>query len=93
MWLTATGGCVTLHRWSRIGAGAALGDESLARVAAVADSLPLVAGMPRFGAPVGGVGKVIVIGLNYRAHAAEAGLAAPSDPIVILVSPTAICGG
>ena len=73
--------------------GAALGDESLARVAAVADSLPLVAGTPRFGAPVGGVGKVIVIGLNYRAHAAEAGLAAPSDPIVILVSPTAICGG
>lgn len=71
----------------------ALGDDALAKVAAAADTLPPVAGAPRLGAPVAGVGKVIVIGLNYRKHAAEAGMQPPADPIIILASPTAICGG
>lgn len=76
--------------------GDALGDDSIAKVATAAaqpDTLPLVEGNPRLGAPLAGIGKLIVIGLNYRAHAAEAGMEPPTDPILILASPTAVCGG
>lgn len=72
--------------------GAALGDAALAQVAAVAGELPAVQGAVRLGAPVGGISKLIVIGLNYRAHAAEAKMAPPTDPIIVLVAPTAVCG-
>ena len=47
-------------------------------------TLPLVSGSPRIGACVGGVGKVVAIGLNYRKHAEEAGMPIPSEPIVRL---------
>ncbi len=80
--------------------GATLGDESLARVrAAVADAadmakLPLVASSPppRLGAPVGGIGKLVGIGLNYLAHAAEAGLEQPPEPIIFLKATSAVSG-
>ena len=75
--------------------GATLTDECLAQVAAAAATLPLVTDNPhpRLGAPVGTISKFIVIGLNYAAHAAEAGLSPPTDPIIVLASPTAVCGG
>ncbi len=74
-------------------AGAALSDEGLARIAALDPaSLPLVAGDPRLGPCVGGVGKFICIGLNYSDHAAEAGLAVPPEPIVFMKATSAICG-
>ena len=70
-----------------------LGDESLARARAALADLPLAAEpSPRLGAPVGAVGKIVGIGLNYRAHAAESGLQPPTDPILFLLSPTAING-
>ena len=47
---------------------------------------------PRLGAPIGGIRKIIGVGLNYRAHAAEAGTAPPSDPIIFLKSPDAASG-
>ena len=72
--------------------GATLGDDALAIVAAAANKLPLINDAPRLGVPVAGIGKIIVIGLNYRAHAAEAGMPPPTDPIVILASPTAASG-
>ncbi|MCD1626524.1 MAG: fumarylacetoacetate hydrolase family protein [Paracoccaceae bacterium] len=56
------------------------------------DSLPLVAGNPRLGAPVGQVGKFICIGLNYADHAAEAGMEPPAMPIVFMKATSAICG-
>ncbi|MCW3479032.1 fumarylacetoacetate hydrolase family protein [Neisseriaceae bacterium JH1-16] len=46
------------------------------------DSLPVVTGPVRYLPCVQGVGKFIGIGLNYRDHAAEAGLAIPKQPIV-----------
>ncbi len=46
------------------------------------DALPLVPGHPRLGVTFTGVGKFIGIGLNYRDHAAEAGLALPVEPVV-----------
>ena len=54
--------------------------------------LPLVAGDPRLGPPVGQVGKFIGIGLNYSDHAAEAGLKAPSEPIVFMKATSSIIG-
>ena len=46
----------------------------------------------RFGPPVPRPGKVVGIGLNYAGHAAEAGLALPSEPVVFLKAATSVCG-
>ena len=46
----------------------------------------------RFGAPVARPGKVVGIGLNYRDHAAEAGMPLPDEPVVFLKAPTSVCG-
>ncbi len=56
--------------------GTTLGDPSLFRDI---ERLPVVPGSPRIGACVGSVGKMICVGLNYADHAAEAGLALPSE--------------
>ncbi len=56
------------------------------------ESLPLVPGNPRLGAPVGHVGKFIGIGLNYADHAAEAGMEPPAMPIVFMKATSSICG-
>lgn len=56
------------------------------------ESLPLVEGTPRLGACVGGTGKFMCIGLNYADHAAEAGLAVPSEPVLFMKATSAICG-
>lgn len=36
--------------------------------------------------------KIICIGLNYAKHAAESGMAVPSEPVVFFKSTTALCG-
>lgn len=56
------------------------------------ESLPLVSGSPRFGPCVAGVGKFICIGLNYRDHADESGMAYPSEPVVFMKATSAIIG-
>ncbi len=73
--------------------GAALSDESLKKIAALdIKSLPLVADPVRFGACVNNVGKFICIGLNYADHAAESGVAVPSEPVVFMKATSAITG-
>ncbi len=37
-------------------------------------------------------GKVVAVGLNYRTHAAELGLAPPDEPLLFLKPPTAVVG-
>ena len=56
------------------------------------ESLPLVPGNPRLGAPVGQVGKFIGIGLNYADHAADAGMEPPAMPIVFMKATSSVCG-
>lgn len=74
-------------------AGTALSAASLAELGKIDPaSLPLVSGSPRIGACVGQVGKFICIGLNYADHAAESGLAVPSEPVVFSKWTSAICG-
>jgi len=73
--------------------GATLSDESLKKIAAVdIKSLPLVADPVRFGSCVNNVGKFICIGLNYADHAAESGVAVPSEPVVFMKATSAITG-
>lgn len=56
------------------------------------ETLPLVAGNPRMGAAVGGIGKFICIGLNYADHAAESGMAVPPEPVIFAKYTSAVCG-
>jgi 2-keto-4-pentenoate hydratase/2-oxohepta-3-ene-1,7-dioic acid hydratase in catechol pathway len=56
------------------------------------NSLPRVSGTPRIGPCVGQVGKFICIGLNYSDHAAESGMAVPSEPIVFMKATSCIVG-
>lgn len=60
------------------------------------DKLPLVNSKdghsPRMGCPVANIGKFIGIGLNYRDHAEEAGMAIPKEPIVFMKATSCIQG-
>lgn len=56
------------------------------------ETLPLVDGNPRLGIPVAGIGKLVCIGLNYRDHAEEAGMAIPEEPIVFMKATSALNG-
>lgn len=62
------------------------------QVAAQADQLPLVPPGTRLGVPVAGIRQFLGIGLNYRQHAIEAGMAIPTEPIVFSKSITALAG-
>jgi 2-keto-4-pentenoate hydratase/2-oxohepta-3-ene-1,7-dioic acid hydratase in catechol pathway len=55
-------------------------------------SLPEVESATRLGPCVAGVGKFVCIGLNYSDHAAESGMAVPSEPIVFMKATSSIIG-
>jgi ureidoglycolate lyase len=70
-----------------------LSPMGLARLAAVdAASLPKVEGTPRLGVPFTGTRNFICIGLNYADHAAEAGMAIPTEPVVFVKALSALQG-
>ena len=70
-----------------------LSRSMLEKLAAISPSkLPSVAGAPRLGVPLAGVGKFVAIGLNYADHAAEANLPLPSEPIVFQKAITSLSG-
>lgn len=72
---------------------AQLSDAALAKLLKLkTDKLPLVRGKPRLGCPVNGIGKFIAIGLNYKDHAAEAGMPIPAEPIVFTKAISCIQG-
>ncbi|KPA23064.1 Ureidoglycolate lyase [Shimia sp. SK013] len=68
------------------------GDVLMDLPAVSPESLPLVEDHPRIGAPVGHVGKLLCIGLNYRDHAEEAGMPIPDEPILFMKATSAIVG-
>jgi acylpyruvate hydrolase len=76
-----------------IASGPARRDE-LADAAAAYDGETVALGSVRLGPPVADPEKILCIGLNYRDHAEETGMAAPDSPIVFakfansLVGPT-----
>jgi ureidoglycolate lyase len=73
--------------------GDTINASSLKKIAAIdLSSLPTVSNTTRLGACVGNVGKFLCIGLNYSDHAAESGLAVPSEPILFSKATSAIVG-
>jgi len=71
--------------------GAALSDLA-ALCALKPESLPLVESGVRLAEPAARVGKFVCVGLNYADHAAESGMASPSEPILFLKANSAIMG-
>ena len=70
-----------------------LGVAQLEKIRQVAiDSLPIEPSGSRLGTPYRGVGKFIAVGLNYSDHAAEAGLAAPTEPVLFMKATSCITG-
>ncbi|AGP57518.1 fumarylacetoacetate hydrolase family protein [Streptomyces rapamycinicus] len=79
--------------------GALLADgAALARVRAAAaaegdDALPAIEdGGVRIGPPLGRIGKIVCIGLNYHDHATETGASIPEEPIVFMKAPDTVVG-
>ena len=67
--------------------------EGLARLRALDPAgLPAADGAPRLGPCIGGVGKIVCIGLNYADHAAETGKEVPPEPVIFMKATSAICG-
>ena len=67
--------------------------DSLANLALIdPESLPLIEGAPRIGPCVGGVGKIVGVGLNYADHAAESNMPVPEEPPLFLKASSAIVG-
>jgi 2,4-didehydro-3-deoxy-L-rhamnonate hydrolase len=56
------------------------------------NNLPKLNASTRLGPPIARPSKIICIGLNYAKHAAESGMAAPTEPVIFFKSTTALCG-
>lgn len=54
--------------------------------------LPLLDPALRVGPCVGGVRKIVCVGLNYADHAAEANMALPTEPILFMKPVSSLCG-
>ena len=73
--------------------GEALSPENLSNIENIdKSSLPVVSSSVRLGVPVANIGKLVCIGLNYRLHAMEAGLAIPAEPIIFMKATSSIVG-
>jgi len=57
-----------------------------------ASRAPRVSDGVRLGPPVGRPSKIVCIGLNYRDHAAESGMAIPAEPVIFFKATTSIVG-
>lgn len=73
-----------------------LGSDGLNRLAdwlkVHQDSLLEIPENARIGSPVARPSKIICIGLNYRKHAEEAGMAVPEIPIIFMKASSSLCG-
>lgn len=56
------------------------------------DTLPIAPSGSRMGIPYRGMGKFIAVGLNYSDHAAESGMAIPSEPIIFMKATSCLMG-
>ena len=73
--------------------GSVLTPDGLKKLAAIdMNTLPKVAGNPRLGTCVSGVGKFIGIGLNFADHAAETGNPLPSEPVFFMKATSCLVG-
>jgi 2-keto-4-pentenoate hydratase/2-oxohepta-3-ene-1,7-dioic acid hydratase in catechol pathway len=72
------------------------GSHGLARLGAWLDenhaSCPRVDRSERLGPPISRPSKILCIGRNYRAHAAETGADVPTEPVVFMKATSALAG-
>jgi 2-keto-4-pentenoate hydratase/2-oxohepta-3-ene-1,7-dioic acid hydratase in catechol pathway len=67
--------------------------ERLKELAALdMENLPVVSDPGRIAVPYAGMGKFICVGLNYADHAAESGMAVPSEPVLFMKVTSAVIG-
>lgn len=72
---------------------AQLAKGALARLAEIDPStLPAVHQPVRYAPIVADIGKLICVGLNYSDHAAESGMAVPSEPVLFMKATSSIIG-
>ncbi|HKV65759.1 MAG TPA: fumarylacetoacetate hydrolase family protein [Rhodanobacteraceae bacterium] len=91
--LDAQGGLRDLSQAVNDIAGGVLTKEGIERLRALdPETLPAVEYNPRLGAPVGHVGKIICVGLNYADHAVESGQPVPEQPVIFMKATSAIVG-
>jgi len=70
-----------------------LGRQSLVRLAEIDPAtLPAVSDPGRIAPPWADVGKFICVGLNYSDHAAESGMAVPSEPVLFTKANSCVIG-
>ncbi|MFI5754496.1 fumarylacetoacetate hydrolase family protein [Streptomyces sp. NPDC051569] len=76
--------------------GALLADDAALeriRAAAASGELPALDGAGlRTGPPLGRIGKIVCIGLNYHDHATETGADIPAEPIIFFKAPDTVIG-
>ena len=61
-------------------------------IASEGANAPVVGADVRLGPPIARPSKIICVGLNYRDHAKESGMAEPAEPVLFFKSTTAIVG-
>jgi 2,4-didehydro-3-deoxy-L-rhamnonate hydrolase len=61
-------------------------------LAANSTAAPRVPDSARLGPPICRPSKIVCIGLNYRDHAAESGMAIPAEPVIFFKATTSIVG-
>ena len=70
------------------------GGDGLARLAQWIERegarAPAVGGDVRLGAPLCRPSKIICVGLNYRDHAKESGMAVPTEPVIFFKATSAM---
>ena len=71
-----SGGLAELERWFTRDGGRA----------------PRIPSDARLGPPITRPSKIVCIGLNFRDHAAESGMALPTEPVIFFKSTTSLCG-
>jgi 2-keto-4-pentenoate hydratase/2-oxohepta-3-ene-1,7-dioic acid hydratase in catechol pathway len=54
--------------------------------------VPLASTDERVGPPLGNIGKVVCVGLNYADHARETGVALPTEPVLFLKTTDTVVG-
>ena len=73
--------------------GTTISDRGLDQIRAHdPEQFPRLEAGQRIGPCVGGIGKVICVGLNYTDHAEETGNPIPTEPIIFNKAVTSVCG-
>lgn len=73
--------------------GDILAGNRLASIAGMStENFDVVPGRPRLGPPVGKIGKVVAAGLNYAAHAREAKMEVPDEPVLFSKATSSLSG-